>query len=204
MKKHQEHIVCIKSETVKNREHGFVEYELNSADLMLGQRASLEKDDTFRQLLPISVFTHKGKVWAYERTNKGGENRLHNKIAVAVGGHWDLDDLVIKGSIINLHESLKQTMQRELKEEVNLTSNIIKTMELEKKICADDTEVDRHHIAVVYVHELDGEGVNSSEEQLKTVGFVSPTELLSGKYNIEAWARIICEILTKVKNNNFL
>ncbi|WP_426359721.1 NUDIX domain-containing protein [Pseudocolwellia sp. HL-MZ19] len=197
MKKHQEHIVCIKSEKVKHREHGFVDYKLNNSDLMLGQRATLEKDDDFRQLLPISIFTHKGKVWAYERTSKGGESRLHNKIAVAVGGHWDLEDLVIENSVIDLEQSLANTMARELEEEVNLTSSIVKTIELEKKVCADDTEVDRVHLAVVYVHELDGEGIESCEDQLKTVGFLSPKELLSGDYNIEAWARIICEILVE-------
>lgn len=196
MKKHQEHIVCIKSDRVKHREHGFVDYKLNSQDLMLGQRAVLENDDDFRQLLPISIFTHKGKVWAYERTSKGGESRLHNKIAVAVGGHWDLADLVVKDSVINLEESLAQATARELEEEVKLSSNIIKTYELEKKVCADDTEVDRVHIAVVYVHELDGEGIESAEDQLKTVGFVTPKELLVGDYNLEAWARIICEILS--------
>jgi predicted NUDIX family phosphoesterase len=162
---------------------------------MLGQRASLEKDDDFRQLLPISIFTHKGKVWAYERTSKGGESRLHNKIAVAVGGHWDLEDLIIKDSVIDLEKSLSQTMERELEEEVNLTSSIVRTVELENKVCADDTEVDRVHLAVVYVHELDGEGIESSEDQLKTVGFISPQELLNGEYNIEVWAGIICKIL---------
>ncbi|BCE02845.1 NUDIX domain-containing protein [Marinicellulosiphila megalodicopiae] len=197
MSKHQEHIVCIKSEKVKHREYGFVDYELKNSDLMLGQRAALENDDEFRQLLPVSIFTHKGKVWAYERTSKGGESRLHNKIAVAVGGHWDLADLVIKDSVIDLKTSLTQTMARELEEEINLTSKIVNTIELEKKVCSDETEVDRHHIAVVYVHELDGKGIESSEDQLKTVGFVSPEELLSGNYNIEPWAKIICEILVK-------
>lgn len=197
MIKHQEHIVCIKADKVKHRENGFVDYQLNNADLMIGQRASLEKDDDFRQLLPISIFTHKGKVWAYERTKSGGESRLHNKIAVAVGGHFDIGDLVINDNIIDLETSLTQTMARELEEELNLTSMIVKTEELEKKVCADDTEVDRVHLAVVYVHELDGEGIESSEDQLKTVGFVSPQVLLDGDYNLEAWARIICEILVK-------
>jgi len=194
-KKHQEHIVCIKSEKVNHHKDGFVDYSLNNADLMLGQRKSLEQDGDFRQVLPMSIFTHKGKVWAYERTSAGGERRLHNKVAVAVGGHWDLEDLVVENSIINLKESLSRTMARELEEEVKLSSTIIKTTELERKVCAMDTEVDRLHLAVVFVHELDGEELDSSEDQLKTIGFISPDELLSGEYNIETWARIICEIL---------
>lgn len=195
MIKHQEHIVCIKASAVKHRAHGFVDYQLKLSDLMLGQRAMLEQDDDFRQVLPISIFMHKGKVWAYERTSKGGESRLHNKVAVAVGGHWDMADLITENGVIDLEASLQKAMARELKEEVILTSKIVKTIQLPKMICADDTEVDRVHTAIVYVHELDGEGVQSAEDQLKTIGFLSPDELLNGEYNVEAWARIVAEIL---------
>ncbi|OUV23557.1 MAG: hypothetical protein CBC55_00790 [Gammaproteobacteria bacterium TMED95] len=193
--KHQEHIVCIKAEKVCNRKNGFVDYKLKNEDLMLGQRASLERDEDFRQLLPISIFLHDGKVWAYERTSKGNEERLFNKVAVAVGGHWDLADLVTSNSVIDLEASLKKATERELEEEIKLSSTIVESYELERKICADDTEVDKVHMAVVYVHKLDGDGIESAEDQLKTLGFISPQELLSGDYNLEAWARIICEIL---------
>lgn len=195
MSKHQEHIVCVKASVVKHREHGFVDYKLKLSDLMLGQRAMLENDDDFRQVLPISIFMHKGKVWAYERTSKGGESRLHNKVAVAVGGHWDMADITTENGIIDLEASLQKAMERELEEEVELTSKVVKSVQLPKMICADDTEVDRVHTAMVYVHELDGEGIKSAEDQLKTIGFLSPQDLLEGDYNIEAWARIICEIL---------
>ena len=195
MAKHQEHIVCIKSSAVKHRQHGFVEYALTLSDLMLGQRASLENDDDFRQVLPISIFTCKGKVWAYERTSKGGERRLHNKVAVAVGGHWDIDDLCIANSVIDLEASLHKAMQRELAEEVRLSAPIVHTRRLEKMICADDTEVDRVHLGMVYMHELAHEGIESAEDQLKTIGFVSPQTLLESGYNTEVWAKIICRIL---------
>ena len=193
--KHLEHIVCIKSDKVKNREYGFVEYELNIADLMLGQRAVLEKDDDFRQVLPISIFTCNGKVWVYTRTSKGGEARLHNKVATCVGGHWDMNDIVLTDGVIDLEASLKKAVDRELEEEVKVTANIVKTYKLPKMICCDDSEVDRVHTAIVWVHELDGEGVSSVEDQLETVGFVSPEDLLNGDYNLENWARITCEIL---------
>lgn len=195
--KHQEHIVCAKSSLFKHREHGFVSYELKLEDLMLGQRAMLENDDNFRQVLPISIFTCKGKVWAYKRTPKGGESRLHNKIAIAVGGHWDIDDIILDNGVIDLPASLKKAVDRELEEEVSLTSNIVSTQVLPKMICADDTEVDRVHLGMVWLHELDGEGLESAEDQLETLGFISPEELLNGDHNIEVWARIICEILQK-------
>lgn len=195
MKKHQEHIVCIKSSKVEHRNSGFVEYDLSLEDLMLGQRAVLEHDEDFRQVMPISIFTHQGKVWAYERTPKGGEARLHNKVAVAIGGHWDIADIVIEDGVINLEKSLRTAIDRELDEEVSITSNIKSTTILSKMICADDTEVDRVHIALVYIHELDGEGLDSAESQLKKIGFVSPEELMSEEYNLEVWARLICQVL---------
>lgn len=199
MKKHQEHIVCIKASHVKHRQSGFVDYQLKAEHLMLGQRAVLENDEDFRQVLPISIFTHNGKVWAYERTPKGGETRLHNKVAVAVGGHWDMSDIVMNDGVIDLDRSLKTAIERELAEEIKLVSNITKTTVLSKMICADDTDVDRVHIAMVYLHELDGDGIASAEDQLKAIGFVEPDELLSDRYNTEVWAKLICEILLAQK-----
>jgi predicted NUDIX family phosphoesterase len=195
--KHQEHIICIKSSMVENHKDGFIDYELNLHDLMMGQRASLETDNTFRQVLPISVFTHQGKVWAYRRTSKGGDDRLHSKISVAVGGHWDMEDLVLVNGVIDLHESLNKAMERELGEEIRLTSSIISSTTLEKKICCSDTEVDSLHLGIVHVHELDGDGIHPIEDQLESIGFASPTELLVGDYNLETWAKIICNILVQ-------
>ncbi|WP_043316133.1 NUDIX domain-containing protein [Microbulbifer sp. HZ11] len=197
--KHQEHIVCVKASKAAHGENGLIEYELRLEDLMLGQRASLEKDEDFRQVLPISVFTHDGKVWIYQRTTSGGESRLHNLIAAAVGGHWDMEDIVFEGSVIDIGKSLAKAMERELAEEVKLTSKIIRSRRLPKMICSDETEVDRVHMAMIYVHELDGEGVESAEEQLRSIGFRAPEELLKGEYNLETWARIICEILINEK-----
>ena len=142
---------------------------------------------------------HKGKIWAYERTPKGGESRLHGKVANLVGGHWDMADLVLDNGVIDLELSLKNASEREIAEELNLTSSVIKTTVLDKVICADDTPVDRLHIAMVSVHELDGDGIDSAEDELKTIGFLSPEELLAGDYNIETWARLICEILVNQK-----
>lgn len=193
--KHQEHIVCIKANKVAHHSNGTVEYNLELKDLMLGQRSILEYDTDFRQVLPISVFLFNGSIWAYERTKHGGEDRLHSKVAVAVGGHWDMADMIIKHGVIDLPASLENAIKRELEEEVNITAKIIKTYKLPRMVCANDTEVDKVHLGMVWVHELDGPGLNSAEDQLRTIGFVQPAELLNGEYNTETWARIICEMI---------
>ncbi len=197
--KHQEHIVCIKSDRAINLGNGTAIYDLSLGDLMLGQRERLENDEEFRQVLPISVFIHQGSVWAYERTKKGGETRLHNKIAIAVGGHWDMSDIVIRNGVIDLPSSLDTAIKRELDEEIRLTSNIINSYRLPFAICSDETEVDRVHLGLIWVHELDGTGIEAVEDQLHEIGFVSPLELLNGKYNLETWAKIICHMIMPAK-----
>ena len=147
--------------------------------------------------MPISVFTHKGKGWAYERTKSGGEEKLHNMISLSVGGHWDIEDLKLDGSVIDLEASLHIAMKRELYEEILLEAKIVNSKRLDYMICADNNEVDRVHVAIIWVHELDSELISSAEAKLEAIGFVSPADLLTDKYNCETWTRIISEILLK-------
>lgn len=200
-KKHQEHIVCVPASLFCERANGFADYTLTSEDLMLGQRAQLESNPDFRQVLPVSVFTCNGKVWAYKRTPKGGEKRLSNKVALAVGGHFDMVDVLLDNGVIDLPKSLENAIARELREEVEITSNIIKTTTLPKVIAADETEVDKLHVAMVTMHELDGEGIRSIEDALEDIGFISPEELLTNDFDLEVWARLMCEILVSQKQN---
>lgn len=191
--KHPQSIICIPAARVSHKKDGFVDYKLNPADLMIGQRNALETDEMFRQVLPIAVFLYQGKIWAYRRTVKGGENRLHGKLACAVGGHWDLEDIVHTDSVIDVEASMKIALSREVSEELNLTASAVNQHIMTKMICADDTPVDRVHIAAVTLFDLDGDGISSAEDQLDTVGFLSPEELLSGEHNCEVWTTLIAQ-----------
>lgn len=198
--KHQEHILAVPSNLFGDRQHGFSAYQLKASDIIIAQRKFLEKNDSFRQILPMSMFIHNNKVWAYERTEDGGEIELHNKVAVFAGGHWDINDIVLHDEedmegMINLQESLKVAVARELDEEVIIKSKILNTRCLPYVIAADDVFVDRHHYAIIFVHELDGEEVFSNESALKDIGFVDPQTLLSNK-NLETWARLACKIVS--------
>ena len=72
--KHLAHIVCVDAMHFINRtDDGFCDYELQAGDIVVMRRHELEMDYRYRQVLPVLVFTHEGKVWAYKRTEKGGE-----------------------------------------------------------------------------------------------------------------------------------
>lgn len=197
--KHHEHIIAVPGNLFGDRRHGFSQYQLKAADIIIAQRKFLENNDSYRQVLPMNMFVHNGKLWAYRRTESGGESKLHGKVALFAGGHWDLADIVLrkeknKESFIDLEASLNKAIKRELEEEVILTSNVVSTIKLPLVVCADDVGVDRLHVAIVYIHELDGVGVSSNEDQLEDIGFLSPEELLSGEYDLETWARLAVKI----------
>lgn len=193
--KHPQHIVCVKASRVPEATNGkTVQYTLNNADLMLGQRNSLEEDTDFRQVLSVAVLLHKGKIWTYRRAKSGGETRLHGLLAAAVGGHWDAEDLVWNESILDLKKSIAFALERELDEEVTIRSQQINVEVLDSMLCSSATKVDRLHMAQVTVYELDGEDVFPNETQLEAVGFMTPEELLA-RDDCETWTTLIAEII---------
>ena len=195
--KHLAHIVCVDAMHFVNRsEDGFCDFTLEPGDIIIARRHELERDYRFRQVMPMLVFTHKGKIWAYRRTEKGGEKGLHNKVAVVVGGHFDLGDLVYNKSVIDLEKSLENATAREIDEEVLLNgANVVSQTKLDKVITADVTGVDAKHVALVTMIELDAMTVESKEDELESLGFFSPDELLNGDYALETWATMICKMM---------
>lgn len=192
---HPQHIACIPAYLVDHRENGLVDYTLKNEDLIFAQRSMLESNLNYRQYSPLAIFTHKGKVWAYKRLKGIGEDDLVDRIACAVGGHWDLESMIESDSVIDIEASLMSTFSRELEEEVHLNCSIVNTYEMDKKICADDEVVDRKHMCSITVFEVDLPDIETAEEELESIGFHNPQELLDGDYNLETWAKIICKLL---------
>lgn len=199
MTKHQEHVVCVKASHFENRKDGFADYTLKSSHLMTGQRAELENDHDFRQVIPVAVFTHDGRIWAYRRTTTSGESRLVGKVTVAVGGHWDVDDIVSRDSIIDVQQSMVVALDREIVEEVKISSAVTGVFQLKRCICSDETEVDSVHIAVINMISLDGELIEPLEDKLESLGFMTPEELMSGDYDLDTWGRLIAELVVKAR-----
>jgi len=208
--KHLAHIVCVSAKHFTNRENSFVDYTPEPGDIIIARRHELEQTEEYRQLLPTKVFIHEGKVWAYGRTKAGSEAGLHGQVSVCVGGHLDLEDIQYKkqldekgkpvGSVIDIEKSITVAVEREIEEEVKLTSKVTSIKSLNSVLVADNTPVDRKHVAIISVVELDGMGLESAEEDLDSMGFICPRELLAndGKdYELETWARFVCQMLVK-------
>jgi len=78
-------------------------------------RDKAEKDPSFKQVIPYCIVTKDDEVFAYKRSKKGGEKRLHEMWSIGVGGHINPCDG------IDPHVAFGMAVQRELTEELSFS-----------------------------------------------------------------------------------
>ncbi len=152
-------------------------------------REAAESDPSFKQLIAYAIFRHQGRILAYERTAKGGEVRLHNKLSLGIGGHIN----PIDGLTDSLSTYLTG-MEREIREEIRFSG--MAQQELFAVINDDSNEVGSVHLGVVHLFELDREEVAPNEKALTNLAFHSLDELSGALYaRLETWSAICVDAL---------
>ena len=136
-------------------------------------RDTVEEDPSFKQLIPYCIFRHEGKIFYYTRGSKGGEQRLHSKRSIGIGGHISLEDDAKEGS------TYREGMQREIQEEVAMDTKY--TEACVGLINDDETEVGKVHLGIVHI---------PREESIIETGFDSPEKLLQELDQFETWSQI--------------
>lgn len=69
--------------------------ELNLPAFLL-PRDVAEIDESFLQIIPyLTVVTDKGRVLTYRRSKASGEDRLHDKWSIGIGGHVNVSDIYV-------------------------------------------------------------------------------------------------------------
>lgn len=169
--------------------------------LTIRQREWLEKDNNYKQLIPYTVFKLKNedKYMTYQRTELVGESRLAGNSSIGFGGHIDLVDVVHDAdSIINLHETIFDSVYREIHEELEI-SGYLKDAFHHRYIGSklyilndNSDEVGEVHLALVRVIEVDeSEIIDVREEELDYLGFKTKEEILG--LNPENWTKFILD-----------
>jgi predicted NUDIX family phosphoesterase len=105
------------------------------------ERERAERDPNFKQVIPYVVLTtDQGFMFTYERLMGGGEERLHSKMSIGIGGHMNpVDD-----------GSVRQAALRELREEVAIHGLVMNRMEPIGFVNDDTNEVGAVHLGVVF------------------------------------------------------
>jgi predicted NUDIX family phosphoesterase len=209
--KHQEHIVAVNNSALVK--HGLTGddqqlYQLDIgqlmpellADVVVEQRAGLEKDESKRQLILYLLFqqmTAEGaKFFAYRRGKGVGESRLAGNVSVGVGGHVDGPDVVYSESgVMDVLNTVLHAAAREIKEEILFNDADYEVAIGSVGVLLDNTdEVGKVHMGLVLRALLpEGAQMQCAEEELETLGFFTATELLNSGLPLENWTRTLLE-----------
>lgn len=166
---------------------------LDPANHFFMDRAAAEEDPTHKQLIPYCVFRHGDKILHYTRGKSGGENRLHAKISVGVGGHINPVDT---GEGRTGPAAYFAAVNREIDEELELPGGY------EQKIVAllnDDTNpVGQVHLGVVHLADL-AEGIaEAKEDALSELAFSSIEDLNGPLFErLETWSQFCVRYLAE-------
>lgn len=157
-------------------------------------RDEVEDDPSFKQLIPYVVFRHldsagRDTVFAYRRGKGQGEQRLHSKRSVGIGGHISSADALGPTP----HLAYDEGLRRELAEEVR-----IETPYTERRVGLindDETEVGRVHLGVVHLVDVEQAAVFPREADIVDGRFVRVDDLLNDLSEFETWSQITLRAL---------
>lgn len=156
-------------------------------------RAVAETDPTHKQIIPYALLACGDRLLHYVRGKKAGEQRLVAKGSIGIGGHMNDED---ESLFAWDEQAYRAGVEREVREEV-----LIETP-FEDRIVAllndDTTEVGRVHLGVVHVFRLAETKVQKREAMITNLGFLTKTELLAQRDNLETWSQICVDHLDEL------
>lgn len=211
--KHKEHIIAVSAkkfnELSSKLNKKIIETKdikekdiISNNDVILAQRAMLESNEYFRQIIPyIAIKTNKNEYLTYTRTTSGNETRLHKKISIGFGGHVDANDAVFNDdSILDIKETIKLATTRELIEELGIdfyqkVKKSLNNINIQKLIIDDKSDVEKVHIGLLITITIEGKkfNIDSPESQIEINGFLKKEEIYKLNGEIEPWSKLTLE-----------
>lgn len=190
-----ETLVCLASQHVESLQlaEGFTALGTDSihqmfapAHIWMGPRPELETDPRFRQLVSYVVVRYQDQVLTYRRAPKGGESRLHGRISLGVGGHWNVGDVVSADGAIDVMATQLCAFERELAEEIVVGSP--ERIQVVGVIKESGNPVSRVHLGVVVECWVPSTQVTILDPGLVEPQFVAVTALQALVPEMETWS----------------
>ncbi len=176
-----------------NRDVGtYLDHLVDPVNTSYRPRRDMEDDPSFKQLIPYVIFRYTDQsdgvlLFQYTRGKGQGEQRLHSKRSIGIGGHICSDDSAAE---LNPYQ---EGMRRELNEEVYIDTDYVQTCV--GLLNDDDTDVGKVHLGVVHIFDVDSPEVRPREAEIHDASFQPVVELLNNTSGFESWSRICLETL---------
>jgi predicted NUDIX family phosphoesterase len=165
------------------REDGMSDFEaLVAREGRFKARAEMERDRRFKQVIPYLVLRDGARYFLMRRTRAGGDERLHDRWSIGVGGHLNPGDGDLGGGL-----------RREWAEEVE--ADFTPAFRLVGLLNDDTTDVGSVHIAAVFVADAEGRRVAIRETEKLSGAFADPEAVAAVSSDLETWSRLVFEAL---------
>lgn len=167
------------------------------------ERPPAEQNPSLKQLIPYSIIAQGNTFLTYTRGKSGGENRLHAKKSIGIGGHVNPVDHLTTEAIT--HTTYLNALSREISEEIHFTGEISHT--LTAGLINDDTPdpqeptkitVGQVHLGILEVFTLDPAAlIKAGETSISNPQFLTLEQLTEIKDQLEPWSQIALQYLAQ-------
>ena len=149
------------------------------------ERTIAETDPGFKQLIPYVIVREGRRFFLMQRTDAGGDARLHGQASLGVGGHLNPVDAS--------EDVLMAGLRREWSEE--LEADWDPDFRLIGLLNDDSNPVGAVHLGVVFSVESAGRAVDVREHDKLTGAFAEPHEVAAAWDRLETWSQLVVEAL---------
>ena len=167
-------------------------------------RSQVEKDLSYKQLIPYVIMSYNGKYLSYVRGKRAGEARLLNLRSIGIGGHINPIDADNSSLFAYLYENYLTAVEREVTEEVAVETS--HTDSIVALLNDESNEVGRVHLGIVHYWILDAPKVNKREQMITQMTFMTPVELQEVRDTMETWSQLclkgLDEMADKTEDDN--
>jgi predicted NUDIX family phosphoesterase len=145
-------------------------------------RPDAENDPSWKQVIPYVVLFDDDQIFLMRRTRAGGDERLHDRYSIGIGGHVNPDDTDVAGGLL-----------REWSEEIE--ADFTPDFRPVGVLNDDDNSVGAVHLGLVFAAQANGRPVEIREREKLEGRFASRTEVKAVADKLETWSGLLFEFL---------
>jgi len=145
-------------------------------------RGEAETDPSWKQLIPYLLLRDGERIFLMRRTKAGGDERLHDRYSIGVGGHINPQDGGVLGGL-----------RREWVEEIeaDFEPEFVPIGLLND----DDNDVGAVHLGLVYEADAGGRPVGIREKHKLQGAFASSDDVAAVEEKLETWSALLFQFL---------
>jgi predicted NUDIX family phosphoesterase len=145
-------------------------------------RGKVENDPSLKQIIPYLLLRDGERIFLMKRTSAGGDERLHERYSIGVGGHVNPGDADVLGGL-----------NREWREEI--AADFVPEFEPLGLLNDDSNPVGAVHLGLVYAADAAGRPVAIRETHKLSGEFVAMDAVAQVQDRLETWSALLFDFL---------